>query len=71
DQFKKLCVIGIQASSFNDILKEYLVLQMNLWNKKIKRISVFIQIVAYSFVGIMVILMYQVMLLPLNMIEEL
>ncbi|MEG0522580.1 MAG: hypothetical protein RR435_00720 [Erysipelotrichaceae bacterium] len=71
DQFKKLCLIGIQASSFNDILKEYLVLQMNLWTKKIKHISIVIQVTAYSFVGIMVILMYQVMLLPLNMIEQL
>ncbi len=61
--------IGQKTGTLAEALMEYMQLQEQSWLQMLKKMSIFIQCIAYSFVAIMVILVYQVMLLPLEMLE--
>ena len=50
--------------------KQYQKQQEATWEQLLKRIGIGIQISTYLFVGIMVILVYQIMLVPLQMMES-
>ncbi len=61
--------IGQKTGTLAEALLDFMQLQEQYWLQGLKKISIFVQCIAYSFVAIMVILVYQVMLLPLQMLE--
>ena len=61
--------IGQKTGTLSEALLEFMQLQEQNWLQGLKKINIFVQCIAYSFVAIMVILVYQVMLLPLQMLE--
>ncbi len=69
DLYKKLFVYGIQSSSLNDMLLLYQDLSSNHIKLWLHRLSIGVQIFVYVCIGFLVILFYQVMLLPLNMLN--
>lgn len=69
-QFKLNFSIGTNSNDFEKSLTSYIKLQEEKWINTIKKLSVLIQLTAYSFVGLLVICVYQIMLLPLQMLER-
>lgn len=68
--FHKMIPIGIITSSISELLEIFMQQQELIWKKKVKKIGIFIQLLSYSFVAILVLVVYQLMLLPLSMLEQ-
>lgn len=62
--------IGMHTQDMQDALCEYIQRQEDAWERLSKRISLIIQCSAYSFVAIMVVLVYQIMFIPLQLLEN-
>ena len=68
--FCMICQLGYQTNTFIHSLVEYKeVIEMWLRNS-IQKLSIGIQFVAYGCIGMIVILVYQIMLLPLSLFES-
>lgn len=61
--------IGIHTQNMEKALIQYQNFQSEQWKRLLKRTGKSIQIVSYSFVAGMVILVYQIMLVPLQLLE--
>ena len=70
DDFKMFFSIGYQNSDLNKSLIAYKTCAEMKWQKKISLISLSIQILSYSMVGILLVCVYQIMLIPLNILEQ-
>lgn len=68
-EFRQSFRIGVMTASLTNILKTFLLQQEVAWDRKMKRYALYIQLLAYSFVGVLVVLVYQIMLIPLSMLE--
>lgn len=67
----KTCfTMGIKTGSLTSALADYVLFQEETWIQKIHRYSTLVQIVSYSFVGFLVIIVYQIMLVPLQLLES-
>ncbi len=71
DACKRTFRIGITTNSLPTMLEVYLKQQEFDWEKRLKKSAFFIQCISYLFVGIVVLLVYQIMLIPLSMLEQL
>lgn len=69
-RFQTMIPLGIYSSQIEKTLKLFLTQQQYSWECLRKRISLTIQIIAYVFVGILVVIVYQMMLIPLSMLEQ-
>jgi len=68
--FCLLCQLGYQSGNIKKALEEYsVVLELRL-RKIFKKLSTSIQLVSYGLVALIVIMVYQVMLLPLSILEQ-
>lgn len=70
DAFVRMWMIAEHTHNMEASLKQYQKQQEATWEQLLKRIGIGIQISTYLFVGIMVILVYQIMLVPLQMMES-
>lgn len=61
--------IGASTSSLTRLLTAFMKQQEHLWEQTIQKASIILQCVAYSFVGIVVLIVYQIMMVPLSMLE--
>lgn len=68
--FKLHFTLGSSTNTFRDSLITYRDLQEKQWMNQIRKSSVLVQLISYSFVGILVICVYQIMLVPLQMLER-
>ena len=69
DTFCMICHLGYQTNSFIQALEEYKDVVKMWLDSSIKRLSVLVQFVAYGFIGVLVVVVYQIMLLPLSLFE--
>lgn len=69
-QFKNYFMIGSHNSDLVSALQSYMNIQMIRWEKQLKFLTNIIQSFAYIFVGILVVCVYQIMLIPLQMLEQ-
>lgn len=67
--FKQMYRIGSCNDSLCDMLVMFMKQQEQVWEKLIKRAGLCIQCVAYLFIGCMVLIVYQIMLVPLGMLD--
>lgn len=67
--FIPLFQIGLETDT-TKLLHIYIEKTSYILSKDIKKISIIIQIIAYLSVGLMVLLIYQIMLMPLNMLNS-
>ncbi len=70
DTCKQSFRIGISTNSLQSMLAVYLKQQELEWGRRLKKSALGIQCVSYIFVGIVVLLVYQIMLIPLSMLEQ-
>lgn len=61
--------IGAKSNTLQQTLDDFIKLQEQQFIKQMKRFSMLIQSISYSFVAILVIFVYQIMLVPLQMLE--
>lgn len=61
--------IGQKINQMETFLSMYMEQQKEEWLQQIKKWTVYIQLFSYGFVALLVILVYQMMLLPLSMLE--
>jgi len=61
--------IGTYTNSFNISLHNYLDYSKNIIDKQIKRITLIIQLITYGLIGTIIIFMYQVLFLPMQLIN--
>lgn len=66
---KQYFIIGMYGSNVLDDLNNFLEAQRALWLQQIQYICIGLQVLSYSFVAILMICVYQIMLLPLEMFE--
>ncbi len=67
----KLCYsIGSGTNTFEETLNQFNQISEERFNFYIRYISLAIQIIAYVFVAVLIICVYQIMLIPLNMLES-
>lgn len=70
-RFKNAFMIGSTSGDLEKALSSYSLQQESIWNHQIRIVTIVIQFCAYLFVGILMICVYQIMLLPLEMVENL
>lgn len=70
-QFKMFFSIGYQNGNLNKSLNAYKSNAEIKWNKILSIVSFSIQIISYTMVGILLVCVYQIMLIPLNILEQL
>lgn len=61
--------IGIHTKDMKEALVSMMRRQEDTWTCQIKYLTIGIQVFAYGFVGVMVLIMYQIMLIPLQLME--
>ena len=61
--------MGYEVNSFPQALNEYCGLVEKWIDNKLHQVSVLVQIFAYGFIGIIVIMVYQAMMMPLSLLE--
>lgn len=71
DSFYHTWRIGIHTKDMKEALVQMMRRQEAAWSHQIKTITILIQVFAYGFVGILVLIMYQIMLIPLQLMETL
>ncbi len=67
--FIKNWLIGIHTQNMEQVLQQYQSYQMDRWKHYLKRLGQAIQVFSYGFVACMVVLVYQIMLVPLQLLE--
>lgn len=70
DGFRLSLRVGSSTSNITNLLDAFMKQQENVWEKTLQKASVCIQCIAYGFVGIVVVIVYQIMLVPLSMLEN-
>lgn len=63
--------IGTQTSSLKDLLQLYILKAEKEMEQRLKTIQLIIQIISYISVGIVVLVVYQILLMPMNMLNTL
>lgn len=61
--------IGVHTQAMPDALMQFMERQEEEWKEKIRLFSQILQACAYLFVALMVVLVYQIMLIPLQLLE--
>lgn len=69
-EFYYLCVMGIRNDDFRQSLNDYCSMMEIRWERLLKSTFTAIQTVSYLFVAAVIILAYQVLLLPLELLEQ-
>ena len=69
-QFARYFQIGYVSDSLMRFLSLYADMQMDRWQKKIKKLGIYLQLIIYGVVAILVFTIYQMLLMPLNMLEQ-
>lgn len=69
-RFKYFFKCGYHTQKLESSLSDYLQFQQQRWVRQIKVICIGIQCFSYSFIALIVVLIYQIMLLPLEMIDS-
>ena len=70
DRFHSLCLLGLKSDDFPGALEDYIAIVETGVNLQIRKISVIFQVICYAFVAVTVIMAYQVLLLPLEMLQQ-
>ena len=70
DRFHSLCLLGLKSDDFPGALEDYIAIVETGVNLQIRKISVMFQVICYGFVAVTVIMAYQVLLLPLEMLQQ-
>ncbi|MEG2384082.1 MAG: type II secretion system F family protein [Erysipelotrichaceae bacterium] len=68
--FKSIYRIGSASNELDKACIDFMILQEQQWVIQIKHIALFIQCIAYTFVAILVVVVYRIMLLPLELLNE-
>ena len=69
-EFYYLCITGIRNNDFRQSLNDYCSMMEIRWERILKIVFTMIQTVSYLFVAAVIILAYQVLLLPLELLEQ-
>lgn len=67
-RFKYFFKCGLHTQQLSSCLDDYLLFQQQRWIRQIKLVCIGIQCFSYGFIALIVVLIYQIMLLPLEMI---
>lgn len=70
DDFHSLCLLGIRSDDFNQALEDYEYMVELKLDRILTRLSSVIQAVCYLFVAAVITMGYQVLLLPLQLLQE-
>lgn len=70
NDFHSLCLLGLKSDDFSQSLRDYEEMIDFKFEQSLKKISAVIQIICYIFVAAVIVMGYQVLLLPLEMLEE-
>ncbi|MEE3487016.1 MAG: type II secretion system F family protein [Bulleidia sp.] len=61
---------AVYASNLNEMLESYLQLARKRVQQKTKRLTAIVQVCAYGIIGMVLILVYQVLMLPMSMLSQ-
>lgn len=69
-RFKVMIPLGILGSHTMTTLSLFIEQQQYCWERLRKKVTLSIQLLAYMFVALLVVIVYQMMLIPLSMLEQ-
>ncbi len=67
--FHSMCMWGLKGENFSEALTDYEVLYEADLERRLKTMSTILQAVCYGFTGLIIVMAYQVLMLPLEMLE--
>ena len=70
DEFHSICLYGLKDDDFVSAIKDYQQISTFKFEHLIKRVSIIFQVVCYLFVTVIIVLAYQVLLMPLEMLQD-
>ncbi len=70
DEFHSICLFGLKDNDFIGAINDYKQISSFKFEQLIKKASVIFQTVCYLFVAIIIVLAYQVLLMPLEILQE-
>lgn len=70
DEFHSICLYGLKDNDFISAIKDYKQISDFKFEQFIKKISLIFQTICYIFVAVIIVLAYQVLLMPLEMLQE-
>lgn len=70
-KFKQYLEIGMNTNGYLFMLNKYCEYASDLFTKKIKRLTIFIQLFVYMLIGILIIFIYQILFLPMQAMSNL
>jgi competence protein ComGB len=70
DEFHSICLYGLKDNDFISAIKDYKQISDFKFEQFIKKMSVIFQTICYIFVAVIIVLAYQVLLMPLEMLQE-
>ena len=70
NRFERFIKIAMYGSNFESMLNGYLDYAFDRFNQKIKLITKIFQITSYTLIGFIIVMMYQILLLPMSMISN-
>lgn len=68
--FQTCFAIGVKTGELASALSDYVIFQEEKWFQKIHFLSIIVQSISYGFVGFLVIMVYQIMLVPLQLLDS-
>ncbi len=71
EQFHSICLWGLKNDDFESALEDYQQIIELKMQSMIKRVSKIFQLICYLFVSIVIILAYEVLMIPLDMLNDL
>lgn len=70
DEFHSICLYGLKDNNFIGAINDYKQISSYKFEQLIKKTSMVFQTICYLFVAVIIILAYQVLLMPLEMLQE-
>jgi competence protein ComGB len=70
DEFHSICLYGLKDDDFIQAINDYQQLSSYKFEQLIKKMSTVFQTICYLFVAVIIILAYQVLLMPLEILQD-
>ena len=71
EKFSSVCCLGLLTDSFEDALNTYDQLYEKRLKRNIRRCALFIQCIAYAGIGMVIVMIYSAMLMPMSALDAL
>ena len=70
EELKAYLLVAIESGDFKNVLQDYVTFKEEIFEKNITKIAKMLQMGAYSYISLLLVIMYQVVFLPMQMLNQ-